>query len=242
MSTKFIANIIFAMIFLLGLAAGGLMYSERNKAFNQLAQTRELNQKLKQDLEALQGQKTEIEKEKDKLQKDALAFIELNTKLKEEKDQLQESVVNAQKMVETKESELERLNYRLKTLEAKASKDISVEKEALDKQRRDLTDKIIGLEKLLKKERALYNYNLGVAYSRVKSYDEAIESFEKALKIDPDMADAHYNLGLLYENVERDQDKAVGHYRRYLKLVPDSLDRDEIQASIMRLSEPEREY
>jgi tetratricopeptide (TPR) repeat protein len=38
------------------------------------------------------------------------------------------------------------------------------------------------MENKLKQERVLYHYNLGVAYSQAKFYDEAIDEYEKSLK------------------------------------------------------------
>ena len=50
--------------------------------------------------------------------------------------------------------------------------------------------------------------------------DEAIESYQRALKIKPDHADAHYNMG----NVLKDQgkrDEAIESYQRALRIKPD---------------------
>ena len=62
-----------------------------------------------------------------------------------------------------------------------------------------------------------------------------MDSYEKALRNNPYNADAHYNLGLLYEKTKSDPDKAIEHYQEYLKLSPDANDRDEVLGWIQRL-------
>jgi tetratricopeptide (TPR) repeat protein len=50
----------------------------------------------------------------------------------------------------------------------------------------------------------------------------AIQSFEKALEVNPKSAPAHFELGLLYDQKEPDPAAAIYHYERYLKLLPNS--------------------
>ncbi|HOX56980.1 MAG TPA: LysM peptidoglycan-binding domain-containing protein [Candidatus Paceibacterota bacterium] len=60
--------------------------------------------------------------------------------------------------------------------------------------------------------------------SRVNTMDfkGAIESFEKALEVNPKSASAHFELGWLYDQKESDPAAAIFHYERYLKLYPNS--------------------
>ena len=46
----------------------------------------------------------------------------------------------------------------------------------------------------------LYRYNYGSLLLQMEDYDGAIEHLEKAVEIDPDYANAHYNLGAAYVN------------------------------------------
>lgn len=57
-----------------------------------------------------------------------------------------------------------------------------------------------------------------------KKYDEAIAEYEKALEFDENYAYAHYNLGVLYDSYKKQPEKAIAHYEKYLKLMPDEKD------------------
>ena len=58
--------------------------------------------------------------------------------------------------------------------------------------------------------------------ARVNSLDYAgaIESFEKALDVNPKSASAHFELGCLCDQREADPAAAIYHYEHYLKLRP----------------------
>lgn len=53
-------------------------------------------------------------------------------------------------------------------------------------------------------------FNLGAAYEKSGRYEDAIREFEKTLKVNPKSAEAHYNLALLYENMNEGK-KATLH-------------------------------
>src|SRR5436305_6652608 len=55
--------------------------------------------------------------------------------------------------------------------------------------------------------------------SRVSTLDfpGAVESFEKALEVNPRSAAAHFELACLFEEREGDPATAIYHYQRYLK-------------------------
>lgn len=58
----------------------------------------------------------------------------------------------------------------------------------------------------------------GMEQNARKEYQAALESFEQALRNNPDNAAAHYELGMIYEVQVRDNISAVYHYQRYLAL------------------------
>src|SRR5512134_2073453 len=53
-------------------------------------------------------------------------------------------------------------------------------------------------------------------------YKGAIESFEKALEINPKSAAAHFELGILFDQKEADPATAIYHYQHYLKFRPNA--------------------
>jgi tetratricopeptide (TPR) repeat protein len=61
---------------------------------------------------------------------------------------------------------------------------------------------------------------LGNALLREGKLQEAIGHFEQALRIKPDFADAHYNLGVALETLGRTQE-AIQHYKQALRIKPD---------------------
>jgi len=63
----------------------------------------------------------------------------------------------------------------------------------------------------------LLYFNLGVLLEDLERKAEAIRAYESALREDPNLADGHYNVALLYEEAGRDKD-AIRHMARYRKL------------------------
>ena len=63
-------------------------------------------------------------------------------------------------------------------------------------------------------------YDLGVAYTNLKHYTDAIEAYRTALRIRPDYANAWYNLGVAYANLNRTTD-AIAAYRETLRIKSD---------------------
>jgi tetratricopeptide (TPR) repeat protein len=61
------------------------------------------------------------------------------------------------------------------------------------------------------------------ALTKDKKYDEAIKLYEKAMEIDETFPDAHFNLALLYAQVN-DFSSAIIEMKKYLMLVPDAKD------------------
>lgn len=44
------------------------------------------------------------------------------------------------------------------------------------------------------------HYDLGIAYTQAEKYPEAVETFQSAIKLKPDFADAYYSLAVAQEN------------------------------------------
>ena len=60
----------------------------------------------------------------------------------------------------------------------------------------------------------------GVALSRAGKYDESVESFNKAIAINPKCQDCFYNIGFAYAQ-KKEYDKAEENYKKALEVKPD---------------------
>jgi len=60
---------------------------------------------------------------------------------------------------------------------------------------------------------------IGSCYSRMGKYEQAIEYFEKSLKINPNSDDTHYNLGFAFKNVGK-KNSAILHYEKSVEINP----------------------
>ena len=84
-------------------------------------------------------------------------------------------------------------------------------------------------EQLIKDKNEISIINiLGYAYYNSGKYEEAIESYKQAIRIDPDYATAHYNLGVAYrrwgfsqKSAEKALEKAVVLYKKFIRNNPD---------------------
>jgi len=86
-----------------------------------------------------------------------------------------------------------------------------------------IDDAIKNLEQLAKKNmhKAKDIHDLGVAYMERRMYDKAIESFSKAITIDPNYLSAFINLGFAYQYKE-DYVKAIQAFEKAIILNPRS--------------------
>ena len=71
----------------------------------------------------------------------------------------------------------------------------------------------------MNKDAQLYNF-LGISYSLTRRLPQALESYQRALKIDPNLAEGHLNLGLAYEQLGR-KHLADAEYQQACRLKPD---------------------
>ena len=77
-------------------------------------------------------------------------------------------------------------------------------------------------------------YRRGVAMFNASNYADAIETLGKAIEGDPDLARAHYVLGLALIN-RGDEEAALEHLRRFLELAPDDPDAGSARAMLDHL-------
>ncbi len=90
-------------------------------------------------------------------------------------------------------------------------------------QQKDYADAVKQLSKAadlgMDKDPQLYNF-LGISYSLTKRLPQAVASYQQALKIDPNLAEGHLNLGLAYEQLGQKK-RADQEYQQACKLKQD---------------------
>lgn len=70
---------------------------------------------------------------------------------------------------------------------------------------------------------AMLQYNRGIDCYKTGQYDEAIQSFRNAVKIDPNYIDAYYNLGSVLEYLQQ-YDAALAVFKQIIVRKPDDYD------------------
>ncbi|MBF0458202.1 MAG: tetratricopeptide repeat protein [Nitrospirae bacterium] len=63
-------------------------------------------------------------------------------------------------------------------------------------------------------------FSRATKYMEKGAYDKAIVNFTKALKINPNLAEAYYNLGLIYGKEKHDFDNAIAGFSRAIQINP----------------------
>lgn len=81
------------------------------------------------------------------------------------------------------------------------------------------------------------NYLVGKSRSAAMDYPAAIDSFEKALEVNPKSGAAHLELAVLYESRQLDPAAAIYHYQEYLKLRPNAPNTDVVNQHILALKQ-----
>ncbi len=78
-------------------------------------------------------------------------------------------------------------------------------------------------------------YHFLAGKSRIKTLDfkGAVESFERALEVNPQNASAHFELGWLYDQKESDPAAAIYHYNRYLRLKPRASNSEMVRSRVV---------
>jgi len=65
--------------------------------------------------------------------------------------------------------------------------------------------------------------------------DDAVRAFERALVLEPNSAEAHLDLGITYLRQRPDPAKVAEHFRAYLRLVPDTPRRAQMEDTIRKM-------
>jgi len=180
------------------------------------------NEELRQKVATYKMSKEDLEKE----------FVSEITKLKK---------FNAE--LETKGKELyikslgsEEAKRNLGTLN-KVVERMNQERINLKKEGEGLQQRVASIKDTFNKERASLYDELGTAYTKAKLFKLAIQSYEKSLSFNPNNAEAHYNIGLLYKHYLDNSKKAAYHLKKYLELNSKAPNRKEVEYLIDMLGE-----
>jgi tetratricopeptide (TPR) repeat protein len=91
----------------------------------------------------------------------------------------------------------------------------------------------------IKPDFALAHLNLGNVYSLKNMPEDAKKEYEKAIELDPKAADAYLNLGVIYRYTEKDNQKAVEYWQKFLDLAPNDPQAKTIQQEIITIVKEE---
>ena len=223
----------FMLVISLGIA--GMFYITVNSLKLEISQSQTMVKKLQADALSFKAEKEKIAKENEKLREDLASYLGVDTKAKSDKEKLSLLLSEAQKSIEVKEGNLQMLDRKLEELTKESAAQKKKIQENVVKKVKQLSDKVSSLETTLNQERAVFNYNLAVAYEQAGLDDEAIVAYEKSLKSDPKNADAYYNLGLLYKDKRNDAARAIKYLSSYLLLKPGADDKAEVEEWIKQI-------
>jgi len=73
----------------------------------------------------------------------------------------------------------------------------------------------------------------GRSHVNAMDFKGAIDSFERAVEVNPKSASAHFELGCLYDQKDSNPAAAIYHYERYLKLSPNSGKEEMVKTRIL---------
>jgi tetratricopeptide (TPR) repeat protein len=96
------------------------------------------------------------------------------------------------------------------------------------------TQKIAHHDKTIETLSAEEWFEKGLALGKAKKYKEEIKAYKQAIKLKPDYANAHYNLGLTYL-ILNDNDSAIEEFRILKALKPQSVD-NLYESTVLRAS------
>ncbi len=101
-------------------------------------------------------------------------------------------------------------------------------KSDLDKSLAELSSYNMDRQKM-RSETATMHYNLAVILTNQQNYEAAIREYLKVLELRPDDAESHYNLGIIYDDYAKNHEKAIEHYRQFVRVSPDSPETNKVK-------------
>ncbi|MBU1061608.1 MAG: tetratricopeptide repeat protein [Candidatus Omnitrophica bacterium] len=184
--------------------------------------------KFKKDNERINKEIAELRKNKDEelaeLRNDKEEEIkDLNKsidKFKNDYAKSQKEVNYLEKAKDKIDKEVKKINENLSEYKKNYS-DAVKKNNALEREAKRIPKRFTEISRQntrLLKETSQMHYNLGVFYTKRQEYKRAISEFLKAVEINPEDAYAHFNLGYIYAEYLINREKAIEHFRHYLRL------------------------
>jgi tetratricopeptide (TPR) repeat protein len=134
-------------------------------------------------------------------------------------------LVEVQRKADDAFAEIERLRKELAVTKSENEK-LAKQKEyniALSSSKNDRISKEKEYNKVVNFLTASNWFQRGYNAQRLKDLDNAIQYYEKAIEFNPNMAEAYYNLGLVYGD-KGNIDKAIQFYKKVVELKPQDSD------------------
>lgn len=237
---KIIIAVVMAMLVFVTATSLILYSGELNKSKLLRSETFKTAQDAQKEIE---NTRQELKEERRKSSEDKKKLLEqVNDNMQEKETALQDKKKFAQyfyderKVSLTASGDVDVLRDELADLKKNSRREIILLQEGLKKKKQDYDTKILSLESQLEKARKRlnteadrYHYNLGVLYVQNKEYDLAVAEFKNALGYNEKNAQAHYNLGIIFDDYFHDVENAKYHYRRFLELDPTSDDSESVK-------------
>ena len=245
MARKALLVVIFLLVILYAIGISWLFLDTYNKN-KQLSEGMEENisfkKKLQEELSALNSSQGLLHKENEQLKNESLNYLKKQKESNETLEGLKTEIEKRMAKINELQKELMAAKQEVTNLKSENEKLAKIDEFTANVQVKKQQEKIIKLEKDLagskeqaRKQEALLHYNLGVAYTKEKNYEMALDEYRKALKLNPKDPDTYYNLAILYDDCYKNPKRAIENYKKYLELRPNAPDIDEIKEWILRL-------
>lgn len=234
-------------ILILGAIVGFVLYTTEVQRNNFL---RSENSKTIEEAQTeIKKIKTDLKSERDKNLDDKKKLLDQETEATKERDQAVKESEDLKKRLSKEREESLTAGDDLTKLQAEIGKIKKQSKEesthlqgAFKKKEQAYEARILSAEAQLEKtknrlasEAERFHYNLGVVYTQNKDFDNAVTEFKTALAYNPKNAQAHYNLGIIFDDYFKDKENARYHYRTFLDLQPTSDDAEAVREWLANL-------
>jgi len=209
---------------------------------SRLNSTEEILKRTQKINEEMEGKLEDLKERNERIRADSISILNQNNRFQNEIKDLKDKLKDAESKLRKTQQALQQVKSELTDLKKSSEETREALKEKIVLEKTALKETLANVKKskeeLLNKinyERAIYHYNLAVAYTKAKLYDEAIKEYKESLTYNENNPEAYYNLGLLYEEVKDNLQKAIWNYTKYIELAPDASDRVEVERWIRDL-------